>query len=288
MVFSLLRLGRHISKVPHAVIAGFSCGIGLMMIGSQQIGVLAVVVVLVACATAHWAPRIPPPLAGIACAVIVGKLLGLHDPEVGSLSLELPPFAGFSWSPSDVYTVIPSALALAVIASVNLLVTSRVVEHFRGRHRPLKAVDADTELGAYGIANVCAGMFGAPLSVGIPARSVASVRCGGRTRFANVFHAGIIVLCVSIGSDFLRHIPLTVLAGVIVYVGITLLEWSTWRRLARMRRVDAAAFLSTAVAVVTLNAVAAVAIGCSLYGLRWVWSRVNAHAPDELWVRGES
>jgi MFS superfamily sulfate permease-like transporter len=43
------------------------------------------------------------------------------------------------------------------------------------------------------------------------------------------------------------------------------LEWSTWRRLHRMRRLDATAFLMTALAVVTSNAVAAVAIGCSLY-----------------------
>ena len=75
-----------------------------------------------------------------------------------------------------------SALALAFVTSVNLLITSRVVEHFRGRRKHLKPTDADSELGAYGIANVCAGMFGAPMSVGIPARSLANVRCGGTTR----------------------------------------------------------------------------------------------------------
>ncbi len=52
------------------------------------------------------------------------------------------------------------------------------------------------------------------------------------------------------------------------YIGIGLLEWSTWRRLHRMRRLDAVAFLATAVAVLTTNAVAAVAIGCSLYVAR--------------------
>ena len=43
----------------------------------------------------------------------------------------------------------------------------------------MKASDADVELGAYGVANCVAGAFGAPLSVGIPARSLAVVRCGG-------------------------------------------------------------------------------------------------------------
>src|SRR5437762_2272532 len=83
--------------------------------------------------------------------------------------------AGFSSGPNDVFAVLPNAFGLAFVSSINLLVTSRVVEHFRGRHTPLKAVDADRELGAYAIANMAAGMFGAPLSVGIPARSVASI-----------------------------------------------------------------------------------------------------------------
>ena len=35
MFFSIIRLGRHITKVPHSVVTGFSCGIGALMIISQ-------------------------------------------------------------------------------------------------------------------------------------------------------------------------------------------------------------------------------------------------------------
>jgi len=101
-----------------------------------------------------------------------------HQPESRPVPQNLPPFAGFQWMPSDVYTVLPSALGLAFVTSVNLLVTSRVVDHFRGRHAHVKMLDADRELGAYGIANLAAGMFGAPMSVGIPARSLASQSSG--------------------------------------------------------------------------------------------------------------
>jgi SulP family sulfate permease len=140
-----------------------------------------------------------------------------------------------------------------------------VVEHFQGRHRPLRAADADGELGAYGIANLVAGAFGAPLSVGIPARSLANVRCGGTTRLSNFLHALFLLGLLRFGSGVIAHIPLAALAGVTAYVGLGLLEWSTWRRLHRMRRLDALAFLATAAAVLTTNAVAAVAIGCSFY-----------------------
>jgi len=77
--------------------------------------------------------------------------------------------------------VVPSGFALAFVTSINVLITSRVVEHFRGRHQRMKMSDADAELGAYGIANICAGFFGAPTSVGIP-RAASPRSAAGRPR----------------------------------------------------------------------------------------------------------
>ncbi len=209
-------------------------------------------------------------LIGVALAVVAASLLGWRERPLGTISLDWPTFVGFTWEPTDVLTVLPAALGLAFVASVNILITSKVVEHFQGRHRHLRAVDADGELGAYGIANLCAGVFGAPMSVGIPARSLANVRCGGTTRLSNLLHGLFLLGLLRFGSGLIAHIPLAALAGVTAYVGLNLLEWSTWRRLHRMRRVDASAFLMTAVAVLTTNAVAAVAIGCSLYVIRHI------------------
>jgi MFS superfamily sulfate permease-like transporter len=56
-------------------------------------------------------------------------------------------------------------------------------------------------------------------------------------------------------------------------MGARLLDWSTWRRLGKMRLVDAAAFVGTAVAVLMINAVAAIAIGCSFHVLYYVYRR---------------
>ena len=166
---------------------------------------------------------------------------------------------------------------------MNILITSRVVEHFRGRHKRMKTSDADAELGAYGIANICAGMFGAPLSVGIPARSLAVVRCGGTTRLSNLLHAVFLMALLWFGAGLASHIPIAALAGVTAWMGLCLLDWSAWRRLPKMSRVDAAAFLATAISVLAVNAVLAVAIGCSLYGLRAIylkWVRPAERIPD--------
>lgn len=291
MIFSVLRLGRYISRVPTPVVSGFSCGIGGMMVVSQlrpmlagtspqwEALILVTLVVVAATFIARLTPKAPAPLLAVIAAVAAAKAFGLHGKEVGFVSLALPPFAGFAWTPQDVLTVLPSGFGLAFVASVNILITSRVVEHFRGWHRPLKKQDADSELGAYGIANVCAGVFGAPMSVGIPARSLANVRCGGATRMSNLFHAGVLAAMLGLGAEFLAHMPMAALAGVTAWMGLCLLDWSTWRRLPRMKRVDALAFLSTALAVLFINAVAAVLIGSGMYLLDKIYRRVTMTEP---------
>jgi SulP family sulfate permease len=314
MGFCVMRLGRHIARVPQAVVSGFSCGIGGMMLISQldtilgvaspvtrQAGstlgqlvavigrlgdarivplLLGLTVILAATFAARWSPRVPAPLIGVVLAILAARVLGLREKEVGSLVSIVPSFAGFNWSPQDVFTVLPSAFALAFVSSVNILITSRVVEHFRGRHKRMKIADADAELGAYGIANLCAGMFAAPLSVGIPARSLAVVRCGGSTRVANVLHAAFLVGILYLGAGLVPHIPLAALAGVTAWMGLCLLDWSAWRRLPKMSRVDAGAFLGTAIGVLAVNAVLAVAIGCAFYGIQGVWTRWVRPAPQ--------
>ena len=304
MVFCVTRLGRFVAKVPPTVVAGFSAGIGAIMVISQLNVIFGVpaasgdnslmqmfavfgeipgmrfaplllggTVMVAAALVMRWSPRLPAPLIGVALSGLVAFLFRTHEPEVGSLHLTLPPFAGFMWSPEDVLSVIPTGLTLAFVASVNILLTSRAVEHFRGRHKHQKRTDADAELGAYGIANLAAGMFGAPMSVGIPARSVANVRCGGTTRFSNILHAVFLFLLVSLGSGALAHIPMAALAGVTAWMGLSLLDVSAWRRLPKMRIVDGSAFLVTAVSVLIVNAVVAVLAGCSLYVLQYLWNR---------------
>ena len=124
--------------------------------------------------------------------------------------------------------------------------------------------------------------------MGIPARSLANVRCGGSTRLSNLFHAAFILAFIVLGADYISHIPIPALAGVTAYVGICLLEWSTWRRLRRMRKVDALAFLSTAAAVLVVNAVLAVAIGCFFYLLHYFYARLKRPVPLGSPVQAES
>jgi SulP family sulfate permease len=228
---------------------------------------------------------VPAPLVGILIAFGMMKLFKFHEAAVGSLPLTMPPLADFTWEARDTYTVLSSAFGLAVVSSINLLLTSRVVEHFRGRHQFLKRSDADRELGAFGIANICAGLFGAPLSVGIPARSVAAIRCGATTRLSNLLHAAFLCMFLWFGAGFVAQVPLAALAGVTAWMGFNLLDWSTWHRLPRMRIIDSAAFLITTLGVLAVsNAIYAVAAGCLLYGAHYLYFRFfpSSHLTPEV------
>ena len=318
MCFCIMRLGRYVSRVPIPVVAGFSAGIGGLMVTSQLnvllgvhssssgIPLMQLVYVFEQIWEMHWlplmlgsvvigaafishriSPRLPAPLIGVTISFLVALLFHSHEPEVGSLHLALPPFAGFSWTPHDVINLVPSGFMLAFVSTANLLLTSRTIEHFRGRHKPLLRADSDAEVGAYGIANLAVGIFGAPMSVGIPARSVAAIRCGATTRLANLLHAVFLLLLVRYGSGALAHIPMVALAGVTTYMGISLLDIGTWRRLRKMHLLDAAGFLVTVIGVLVSNAVTAVLAGTCLYVLHYAYKRylrpVNhpASAADE-------
>ncbi len=316
LVFSSLRFGRFVRRIPLSVVTGFSCGIGAMMVITQlrtifglehlpsggtllsqlfhaavhlggakwQPFLLALVTILVATLAANISHRLPAPLIGLLAALAAARLLRISDGEVGTLALDIPILASFQWRPSDIVEVLPEGLALAFVIAVNLLLTSRVVEHFRGRHRPMRQSDADAELGAYGIANIVCGILGAPATVGIPARTLANIRCGGSTRASVAVHALVLLAAVYGAGPWLAHIPLSALAGVTAWMGFCLLDWSAWRRLPHMRIADTAAFLTTVAGILLFNPIYPVGGGCAIHFLLSrapQWMRQTAEQPLE-------
>src|SRR5260370_37005124 len=149
MMFCVMRLGRHITRVPHAVVSGFSCGIGAMMLVSQldiilgvaspltraagstltqlfavfdHIGgmrlaplVLGLTVIVAATVAGRMAHHAPAPLIGGALAILLARFFNFREHEGGELRAALPPFGGFSWTAQDFFTVRASALALAFV-----------------------------------------------------------------------------------------------------------------------------------------------------------------------------
>ena len=236
---------------------------------------LGATAIVSAALAARLFPKSPGPLVGVFAALIVSNLFSFHERQVGLLPLETPPLAGFSWTASDSLVIIPSAFGLAVVASVNILLTSRLVKNACSKQAALDD-DSDKELGAYGIANICAGMFGAPISVGIPARSLANLRCGGSTVISNLMHAFFLLIFLGVGGGVLARLPVAGLAGITAFIGYSLLDVQSWRQLPQLPKLDAAAFVVTAVSILFVNAAAAVTLGCTLYVAKWLAGKIGA------------
>ena len=72
---------------------------------------------VVATLAARWSPRAPAPLVGVALAIVAGALSSAFTSgRSARMPWTMPPFVGFSWSPQDVFTVLPSAFALAFVS----------------------------------------------------------------------------------------------------------------------------------------------------------------------------
>ena len=296
MIFCVLRLGRHVAKVPHAVVSGFSCGVGAMMVilqlrtllglpslpGDAPSPVRQLIKVVAELADTRWEPLLLGLIVIVAAWAQRGAGRGRPAPcrrrpgRRRRLSFRLARAA--------------ARRVVAQLASVRRL---HLGADRRDRRPAGRAGAGVRHLGQH--PDHVAG--GRALSGPAPAppRGRRRRRAGrlrnrqplrGRVRGTHERrHSGpqpgqssaagerrdcrtsctplFLLVLVALGSGVIARIPLAALAGVTAYVGLSLLEWSTWRRLHRMRRLDAAAFLATAAAVLTTNAVAAVAIGCT-------------------------
>jgi len=94
--------------------------IGNLMRAQPVPALLGFVVILVATIVVFRLPRSPAPLFGVVAAVLLARTFGLHEKAVGALPLTIPPFTGFRWAPSDVWTVLPDAFGLALLTGIEL------------------------------------------------------------------------------------------------------------------------------------------------------------------------
>ena len=137
-----------------------------------------------------------------------------------------------------------------------------------------KAIDAvdpwkrrssmDRDLFAVGAGNVVASLVGGLPMISEIVRSKANIDNGGKTRFANFWHAVFLLLCVAIIPAFLHLIPLAALAAMLVYTGFRLTHPTEFVHIYRIGREQLAIFLTTMVMVVVTDLLVGVLIGVVL------------------------
>ena len=288
-----LRVGRFVVYTPHVVVSGFMSGIGIIImliqslpfigapspsggargavdaltsavhsVNLQALAIAAVTLVI----TVLWPRRFSRYAPPVLMALVVGTLLGvvwLTDvPVIGEIPAGLPgvqvawPSLGF------LLGAVEPALVLALLGSVDSLLTSLVADSLTGqRHNP------NRELVGQGIGNMISGMFGGLPGAGATMGTVTNIRAGGTTQVSGVLRAAIVLgLLLGLGR-FVEPIPHAVLAGILMKVGWDIIDWPMLTRIHRIQRSHLVVMLVTLGLTVFVDLVTAVAIGLIVAGM---------------------
>ncbi|MXY49400.1 MAG: SulP family inorganic anion transporter [Gemmatimonadetes bacterium] len=293
ILLGVLRIGRYVAYTPHVVISGFMSGIGLIVMLIQALpfigapaapgGVVGTVRVLseavgdinysafaVAFVTLAvgvlWPRRLSKIVPGTLVALITGTLLSVlwftEVPVIGIIPSGLPEIILVPPSADFLLRAIEPALILALLGSVDSLLTSLIADSLTGtRHR------ADQELVGQGIGNMVAGLMGGLPGAGATMGTVTNIRAGGATRLSGVVRA-VILLGLLLGLGWVvEPIPHAVLAGILMKVGWDIVDWRMLTRIHRLRREHLFILLITLGLTVFVDLVTAVAIGLIVAGM---------------------
>jgi MFS superfamily sulfate permease-like transporter len=230
---------------------------------------------------------VPAPLVAVAIATLIAFGLGLPIKYVSVPSNLLSVFTfpstetlGALLQPS----VLGSALAIAIIASAETLLSATAVDRMHNGPR----TQYNRELFAQGVGNAICGVLGALPMTGVIVRSSANVEAGAKTRLSAMLHGVWILACVALLPFVLAKIPTASLAAILVYTGIKLVSPKAIRELAKFGKAEVAIYVATVVAIVATNLLEGVLIGLGLSLLKLVWNfshleiRLRKESADEV------
>ena len=175
--------------------------------------------------------RVPGPVVALITLTAFAWLLSLPVETIGSrfggIPRSLPAFAlpDFSWD--TVRLLLPPTLTIAVLGAVESLLCARVADQMSG----LPKHDPNQELMAQGVANFVVPFFGGMPATGTIARTVTNLRAGATSPVAGLVHALMLVGVVLIAAPLAAHVPLAVLAGLLLHVAWNMGEWREFAHL---------------------------------------------------------
>jgi SulP family sulfate permease len=299
LLFAAARMGTLVRFVSRSVIVGVASGAGLLIIAGQLGNALglppptaqtasrlpgligktadlasaagdinwraaafaaaAIALVLAARAISRF---VPGAFIAVVLAVAAVKLAGwgpAHLPLVGELPRGMPSFHVPHVSPRDYESLLAGALALAVIGMLESVAIAKAIAAHTGQR-----IDANQEFLAQGLKNFATGFFQCIPGSASFTRSALDHAAGAQTRFAAVMNALLVgILFWALGSQ-VRHLPLASLAGVLLVIGLGLVDWRYLLLAARTDRAEATVFLATLLATALAPLEYAIFIGVFL------------------------
>ena len=286
ILFGILKLGKYITLVPYSVVSGFMSGIGVIII-ALQIGPLlgistrggvieslstvisnfepngaAIGVAIMTLGIVFLTPRkisqwVPSPLLALLIVTPLSILFfgdsaldRIGEIPKGVPSLSLPSFNKY------LPIIFKAGLVLAVLGAIDSLLTSLVADNIsQTKH------NSDRELIGQGIGNAIAGLFSGLPGAGATMRTVINVKSGGQTPISGMVHS-LVLLIVLVGAGPLAEkIPTSLLAGILIKVGLDIIDWGFLRRAHKLSLKTAAVMYGVLLMTVFWDLIWAVLVG---------------------------
>ena len=296
IVLGVLGIGRYISLMPYPVISGFMSGIGAIII-ILQIGPLfghaakpggvipnvlgitefvtqpvmqAVILAGLALLITYLTPKsigriVPPPLLALLICTPAAIWFFPEVPMIGSVPSNFPPLLFPTIELEFLPLVLKGACVLALLGAIDSLLTSLVCDNMtRIQH------NSNRELIGQGIGNMVAGFFGGLPGAGATMRSVANIRSGGRTPISGALMGLVLLATLLWLGPLAEKIPLAVLAGILLKVGVDIIDWRFLRHIWEAPRADVGIMAVVFVITVAVDLITAVGVGVVLASLLFV------------------
>ncbi|BDE81074.1 SulP family inorganic anion transporter [Porphyromonas somerae] len=298
VLLGLLRLGSLIKFVPYPIIVGFTAGIAVTIFTTQVKDLFGLQVTDLpgdflgkweayfgAFGTTSWMALLFG-IAAIAIIVLVPKinknlpsslialiLLTLVSVLLGYLGIARPENIGDRYTieaglPNLVMPVVtierlqqlfPAAFTIAMLGAIESLLSASVADGVIGAKS-----DSNMELVGQGVANIVVPFFGGIPVTGAIARTMTNINNGGRTPVAGIIHAVVLLLILLVLSPLTSHIPMAVLAGVLVVVSYNMSGWRSFIAIFKGTKGDSLVMVITFLLTVLIDLTVAIGIGMVL------------------------
>ncbi|KPK39456.1 MAG: Bicarbonate transporter BicA [Gammaproteobacteria bacterium SG8_47] len=291
ILFGVMRLGKYVTLMPYSVVSGFMSGIGIILI-ILQIGpflgqatppggvlgtlgklpelfagvrpfemALAVLTVAILFFTPRRFKRfVPPQLLALLIGTLVSVtvLNSVDVRRIGEIPTGLPELRIPMLSIEQWQVMFVDAIVLGLLGCIDALLTSVIADSLtRSQH------NSDKELIGQGIGNMMSGLFGGLPGAGATMGTVVNIQAGARTALSGLTRVAILVIVVLWAAGLTATIPLAVLAGIALKVGIDIIDWGFLKRAHRLS--GKGAFITYGVVALTVLVDLITAVGIGLF-----------------------
>ena len=301
VVLGATGLGSAVKFIPRPVVVGFTNGIAILIASTQikdflglrvdglpgdfvgrmrALGahldtanlvavVMATTAVVIIAVTRKYTPRISGSvlvlLAGTALAVALKLPVETVVSRFGGIPSGLPHFEIPALRLDLVPGLLSSVFTITMLGAIESLMSAVVADLMSGdKHNP------NVELIAQGVANVATPMFGGLPATGAIARTATNIRTGAKTPVAGMIHAATLLAIVLFAAPLAGHIPMPVLAGILMMTAYGMGEWKQIPELLRLTPAEISVWLITLSLTVFTDLTVAVEAGMILAVLLFI------------------